>query len=296
MAHCPKCGRTLTLLDWKPNCPNCGVNLVFYGAEERLQDEADVAEAEHARVQRRIDRLKASFIGSKLSIVRLVLSLLPIAALMLPLCAVTFHGPLIAERTTSVNAITLYNLVSSLNFDALFTMAGAKSVGTAFTAYAVALVAVLLSAVLVLVSLILLMMASAPRGNRRNLTLNTLTILLAAASAVAFTIFAKQIHTVFPDYVSGSLKIGAFVYLLTLAALLAINIVITVKKPAVKYKQCYVGGIPAEEYEAMLADGVPKEEIRRKMENAMVARYEEKMKAEAEKEAAAKAEAEADKT
>ncbi|MBQ6266280.1 MAG: hypothetical protein IJK64_00750 [Clostridia bacterium] len=290
MAHCPKCGHTLTLFDWKPTCPNCGVNLVFFGAEERLQDEADVAEAEHARVQRRIDRLKASFVGSKYSIVRLILSLLPLAALMLPLCSVTFQGPMIAERTSSVNLITLYNLASSLNFDALFTMTGAKSVGTAFTAYAVALIGVLLSAVLVLVSLILLMMASAPRGNRRNLTMNTLTILLAVAAVVGFIVFARQIHAVFPDYVSGSLKIGAFVYLLTLAALLAINIVITVKKPPVKYKQCYVGGIPAEEYEAMVADGVDKAEIRKMMEEAMVRRYEEKLQAEAEKEAAENAE------
>ena len=290
MAHCPKCGRKLTLLDWKPTCPNCGVNLVFYGAEERLQDEADVAEAEHARVQRRIDRLKASFIGSKFAIVRLILSLLPLAALMLPLCAVTFQGPLIAERTTTVNLITLYNTVSSLNFDALFTMIGAKSVGPAFTAYAVAIIGVLLSAVLVLISLILLMMASAPRGNRRNLTLNTLTILLAVASVIGFSVFARQIHAVFPDYVSGSLKAGAFIYLLTLLALLAINVVITIKKPPVKYKQCYVGGIPAEEYEAMIADGVDKAEIRKKMEDAMVRRYEEKLQAEAEKEAAEAAE------
>jgi len=61
MAKCPKCGRKLTLFDWKPNCPNCGVNLVYYGMEERLLDEADKAEAEHARLQKRIDRLKAAF-------------------------------------------------------------------------------------------------------------------------------------------------------------------------------------------------------------------------------------------
>ena len=58
MANCPKCGRKLTILDWKPNCPGCGVNLVYYGMEERLLAEADAAEAEHARLQKRIDRLK----------------------------------------------------------------------------------------------------------------------------------------------------------------------------------------------------------------------------------------------
>ena len=88
MAKCPKCGRKLTLLDWRPNCPGCGVNIVYYNLDERLQDEADVAEAEHARLQKRIDRLKASFIGSKLTIARIFLSILPIATLLLPLANV----------------------------------------------------------------------------------------------------------------------------------------------------------------------------------------------------------------
>ena len=80
MAKCPKCGRKLTLFDWKPNCPECGINLVYYGLEDKLLDEADAAEAEHAKLQKKIDRLKAAFIGSKLTIARIFLSLLPIAA------------------------------------------------------------------------------------------------------------------------------------------------------------------------------------------------------------------------
>ena len=48
MAKCPKCGRKLTLFDWKPNCPDCGVNLVYYGMEERLLAEADAVFSEFA--------------------------------------------------------------------------------------------------------------------------------------------------------------------------------------------------------------------------------------------------------
>ena len=44
MAVCPKCGYKLKLTDWKPNCPKCGINLNYYGLEEKLQEEADVAE------------------------------------------------------------------------------------------------------------------------------------------------------------------------------------------------------------------------------------------------------------
>ena len=144
MAKCPKCGRKLTLFDWKPNCPGCGVNLVYYGMEERLLDEADAAEAEHARLQKRIDRLKASFVGSKLTVLRIILSILPIATLLLPLCTLTYSGPFIEEVTKNIGLIELINVITSLDIDALLTMLGSGIVGTSFIGYAGALVCLLL--------------------------------------------------------------------------------------------------------------------------------------------------------
>ena len=35
-ATCPKCGGKLRLIDWRPNCPHCGVNMIYYGLEDRL--------------------------------------------------------------------------------------------------------------------------------------------------------------------------------------------------------------------------------------------------------------------
>lgn len=282
MAKCPKCGRRLTLLDWRPNCPGCGINLVYYGMEERLMDEADVAEAEHAKTQKRIDRLKASFVGSKLTVIRIILSVLPIAALMLPLCSVTYSGPFIEQTTTSINAISIYNLVSSLDFDALFTMIGSDVLGTSFIGYAGALGCILLSLVMIIVSLVMLTMACGPKGNPRNITLNVITIALAVASGVFFNVFASNISAVFPEFISGSLGFGIFVYIAALAVLLAINIIIAVKGVEVKYKACFVGGIPAEEYFELVKNGTPKEVIREKMAEALKAKEE----AEAEKETA----------
>lgn len=279
MAKCPKCGRKLTLLDWRPNCPGCGVNLVYYGMEERLLKEADAAEAEHARLQKRIDRLKASFVGSKLTIIRIILSVLPIAALMLPLCSVTYSGPFIEQTTTNVNAIEIYNLVSSLDFDALLTMIGSEFLGTSFIGYAGALVCILLSLVMVIVSLVMLTLACSPKGNPRNITLNVIAILLAAAAPVLFTVFSKGINAAFPEFISGSLGAGIFVYIGCLAALLAINIVIAVKGVDVKYKQCFVGGIPAEEYFELVEKGTDIDVIHQMMAEAL----EEKSKEEAVK-------------
>ncbi len=269
MAKCPKCGRKLTLFDWRPNCPGCGVNLVYYGMEERLLKEADAAEAEHARLQKRIDRLKASFIGSKLTIVRIILSILPIAALMLPLCSVSYSGPFIEATTTSINAIEIYNLVSSLDFDALITMIGSGVLGTSFIGYAGALVSILLSLVFVIVSLVMLTLACSPKGNPRNITLNVIAIAFAVASGVFFNVFASNISAVFPEFVSGSIGFGLFVYIAALVLLLAINIIIAVKGVDVKYKQCYVGGIPAEEYFELVKKGTDIDVIHEMMAEAL---------------------------
>lgn len=269
MANCPKCGRKLTLFDWRPNCPGCGVNLVYYGLEEKLLDEADAAEAEHAKLQKRIDRLKAAFIGSKLTIARIVLSLLPIVALLIPLCEVTFKAPFMGEKTTAVNLIALIDVFSNLDFDGLFAMFGSSLLSSTFIGYAGALLCLALSLVFVLVSLFALMAACGPKGNIRNIILNSIAIVLSVASIFFFTTFASNAAKVFPGYLSGKIGVGIFVYIAALVALLVLNIVISRKGTPVKYKQCYVGGLTSEEYFALVEKGTPKEEIRKLMNEAL---------------------------
>ena len=144
MANCPKCGAHLKVSDWRPTCPHCGINLIYYGMEERLLEDADKAESEHAVFQKKLDRLKASFIGSPLTIVRIILSILPIGALMLPLANVSFWGPFF-DKNVSVNAITIYNTVSARDFDALFKFIGSSFFGNTFLLYFISLVTVLLA-------------------------------------------------------------------------------------------------------------------------------------------------------
>ena len=283
MASCPKCGHKLTFFDWRPNCPKCGVNLVYYGLDEKLMNEADSAELEHAHLQKRIDRLKASFVGSPLTIARIFLSLLPIGALMLPLASISFSGPMIEQTTKSINAIEIYNLVSSLDFGALFTMMGSKLVGSAFTSYFISLVAILLSVVFILVSLFALVAACGPHGKGRNIINNCISIAAAVISVIFFNRFASQINGVFPEFISGKLGIGVIVYFVALALLLGINIIIAKKGDYVKYKQCFVGGIPAEEYEKLLADGVETDKIHEMMYEALDKKKAEKLEAERKK-------------
>ena len=92
-AYCPKCNYKLKLTDWRPECPNCGVNVVYYGIEERLREEADVAEYRYAVKKPKYDRLKFSLIGHPLSIARLAIGVLPLLFLLLPMGRFVIHLP-----------------------------------------------------------------------------------------------------------------------------------------------------------------------------------------------------------
>ncbi len=290
-ATCPKCGGKLRLIDWKPNCPHCGVNMIYYGMEDRLLEDADRAEAEHARTQPKIDRLKAATVGSPLAIVRLVISVLPIAGLFLPLAHFAFNAPY-AAFNGSVNAISLYNLVSGMDFDALLHMIQSKLFGSTFVLYAVSLVCMLLSAVGVLMHLILQTLACSPKGKQRNFTLDILNLLLVAGSVICFILFSGKITALFPGVVTASsVGFGVFVYLGLLAVAFGVDIFCAVKGIPVQYKECFVGNIPADEYFSLVESGATLDDIRAVMAKYTKAKEEAKKaeEAQAAEEEAAKA-------
>lgn len=255
MANCPKCEYHLKLRDWRPNCPNCGVNLVYYGMEERLLADANKAEAEHSHFQKKFDRLKASFVGSKLAIARIVLTVLPIAFLFLPWAKIFIKAPYIDEAV-NVGMIKVGMKVAELDFDGLFAIMGSKIVGTPFTLFFAALVCVLLVAVISLVELILLFLSCSPKGIARNMTLASTALVLTAAATFMFTKFNSSFTALFPSAYSGNLEFGIFVLMAGFAAVIVINAAIAKQGIDVKYKQTYICGIPSQEYFAAKDAGI----------------------------------------
>ena len=255
MANCPKCDYHLKLTDWRPNCPSCGVNLVYYGMEERLLADADKAEAEHSHFQKKIDRAKASFVGSKLAIARIVITVLPLAMLFLPWAKMFIKGPYI-DSAVNVGMIKLGMKVAELDFGGLLELMGSKIVGTPFTMFFIALAGMLITALICLVELILLFLSCSPKGIARNITLASLGLVLTATATVMFTQFNASFAAIFPGSYSGNLKFGPFVLMAAFAAVITINAVIAKVGIEVKYKQTYIGGIPSEEYFAAKAAGI----------------------------------------
>ncbi len=254
MANCPKCGYKLRLRDWRPNCPKCGVNLVYYNMEERLLIDADKAESEHAMFQKRIDRVKAAFTGSKLAILRIVLSVLPIAGLFLPLAKVSLLAPYI-EKSTTVNAMAFYETVSKMDFGGLMELTSSKLFGSPVLFFLLAVVCFALTAVLILVNLIVLMLSCSPHGKGRNITINSLMLVLCAAAVVLFMQSSTGLHDLLGTAFSGSVQFGAYILIGFIFLLLAINVVLAKKGVPVKYKQTYVNGIPSEIYFEAVKNG-----------------------------------------
>lgn len=253
MANCPNCKKHLRIVDWKQKCPHCGANIVLYDMQERLMQDADKAEVQYYYFQKKIDRLKAAFVGSKLSVARIFTSLLPIAGLFLPIVKCNFSEPL-SEMSGKLDILKIYNTVGDINLgEALSSVSGADA------PFLISVILFLLSIVLILVHFILLTLSASPKGKARSYILNTAMLASSVIAAICFSLSPTG------AIATGSVQIGGILYILLFALNFAIEIVIYKKGVEVHHKQCYVGGIPIEEYFKMLEDNLPQEEIRREM-------------------------------
>lgn len=258
MANCPKCGEHLKLTDWKQHCPHCHCNIVVYDIQERLMQDADKAEVQRYYFQKKIDRMKASFVGSKLAVIRIFTSLIPLAAVVVPWLKGEFNVPFV-EFKGLFTLFTLTDMLDSLDINSILNILNTDDGKIPIILLAVSLVLLLLSAVLLLVRFGCLTMACSKRGKIRNYTFDILTLV--------FCIVATVLLMVVPDnaYFNIDFVIAPFVYLLLLGVNFGVDIAVYKKGIEVKHEPCFVGGIPIEEYFKMVEDGVPQEEIRQEM-------------------------------
>ncbi len=81
---CPKCGEKLNPFYLKQNCPHCGVDILYYKLDERL--EADAAESlrQEMKLKAFKDTIISSAFASPILIIRFVLFFTPLASTCLP--------------------------------------------------------------------------------------------------------------------------------------------------------------------------------------------------------------------
>lgn len=237
MANCPKCGYKLRMIDVKAECPKCGVNLMYYNHQERLAEDADMAEEEHIRFQPKMDRVKFAFIGTKLSIVRLISLFIPIGMLFLPLAHITVNMP---YKTIDAN-ISILNVVMDvlmeMDFGIVFDMiSGSDITRVAFITYILSILFILVAAVFAILNIPFDSVSCSPKGFKRNLTLSSCGIGFTILSIISFLVFNSQLTSNFGAMYSGNIGIGSFLVILGFVVVIVVNILIKKQNVPVKYK------------------------------------------------------------
>ena len=235
--YCPKCNYKLKITDWKPDCPKCGVNVLYYGIEDSLRKEADIAEHNYAKRKPKFDRLKFSLIGHPLSIVRLVLGLLPLVALLLPMGKINFVLPFGEHKATAnLISIIIFFVKNGFDLDALTALFGSELLGKAIIFFSVALVSLALMALLTLVGFFLLTLSCSPRGMKRNIGFPIAGIVLATISFASYCVMVGTLNSAIPDIFTGSINPLAYIGVCAVfVAMIVVNIVYKKKNIPVKY-------------------------------------------------------------
>lgn len=253
--YCPKCNYKFKPTDWRPECPQCGVNVLYYGVEDRLRAEADKAELEHAHMQPRFDRLKASLIGHPLAIVRLALGLLPIAATLIPSGKLSYVLPF-ATQTKEVGLIGVINFLTGADLDTglLTKLWNSPLVGKGMVCWTVSLLSFLLMLVVALVGFFLLTLSCSPKGFRRNIAFPVTGMALATVSFASYAVMVKTLTAELPGIFSGTVAPWAYLLVMLLfAAMIAVSVIYKKKNIPVKYKDVSELLLPYHERPSVIA-------------------------------------------
>lgn len=230
MANCPKCGYKLRMIDIKADCPKCGVNLVYFNQEERLALDADKAEEEHIKMQPKIDRIKFSIKGTKLSIVRLIMLFFPIGFLFLPLIHLSIEIPF---HSIDMN-ISILNVVMDGILEGHFGVLNLFP-KSAVICFFVSMASILIAAIFAILNLVFVAMSCSPKGFKRNVISSACGAGFSIISIVSFLVFNSAVTDKLGEIYAGKLGIGAILVVVAFIAIIAINVIIKKKNVPVTY-------------------------------------------------------------
>lgn len=164
MSNCPKCNKKIGAFYFKQNCPYCNANLMYYDFDNRLKEDAALAEKEWNAVGKITNGIKASTIGSPPAIVRLIMFIAPVVALLMP----TFK-----MNGTNINLVTIIKQIISSSADVF----GNKAMLFAFVTFAVAIV-------FALINLVISLFSFTKNGLMRNIIFTVIGVIAFAGVAI----------------------------------------------------------------------------------------------------------------
>lgn len=190
-AKCPECGRELRIWNVKAECPSCGTNIPNHKWEERLESDADTAEYTFAKLHYKIANFKSAVVGSKLRIVRLILTFAPLIALVLPLYNFKLTLPFYSgEKSVSFLTFVLDYLLET-DIGSVIKLIGGEVLGNAALMVVIACVLMLLAVVCGVLNFFVLLISGIKLKYKLNISLNVISTICWVAAAVFFVQFTN---------------------------------------------------------------------------------------------------------
>lgn len=223
MAKCPKCGARLRWYEFRAECKHCGVNIPNYNWEERLNEDADTAETAFAKFHYKMKNFKYGTIGSPVMIIRLIVTLLPLVALVVPLVKVKFSMPFYEEEETVSFLTFILDYLTKFSIGKTFSLLSGDIIGPAVTMLVLSAVFAILAVASGVINFFVVLIASLNLNGKANVVLNFFSTVFWGLSiyfAYRLTISADGL-TFFKASVSPFFALGLVLF----AANIIINII-----------------------------------------------------------------------
>lgn len=204
MAKCPNCNKKLRWYDFRAECKNCGANIPNYNWEARLEEDADKAEYAFAKFHYKLNNFKSGAIGNPFRIIRLVFTLLPLVALVVPLANMKLVLPFY-EETSAVSFLTLIlNYITKLDFMGAFSLMSGTALGSTFKFLMLSIIAAAIAVVAGVLNFFVVLIASISLKAGINTFLNIVATLGWIASGVLLSTAITNATTNGIEIFSGS--------------------------------------------------------------------------------------------
>ena len=233
-SKCPKCGAPLHWYNFRAECKNCGVNIPNYNWEARLEEDSENAEVAFAKLHYKLANFKSGTVGSFPRILRLVFTLLPLVALVVPLVKMNLVFPFY-EKSESVSFLTLVlNYITKLDFFGGFSLMSATALGPSVKLLMFSILAAFIAVAAGVLNFFVVLIAAINLRAGLNTVLNVIATAGWCASAVFISMFITTQAQNTINVFSGSVVWWGYAIGI---ALFAANVIINILTEKKKKKQ-----------------------------------------------------------
>ncbi len=236
MAKCPKCGHKLKIWNISQFCPECKTNMRFYNFEEDFIRSAKIAELNQAAFHVKVRRLKASFIGSKLTIARLALCLLPIIMFLIPAGSFKLEMPY-KSVDFSIGLLGLVNLFMGSDLGTITAMQSSALAGAEFSALFKVFAAYMVTAVFAVAVLLSTLLAFISIKKMQKVICSFAALGIASAIAAQVVMYIQAATLKDTLFITGSAGFGLYAVIVGFAVVFAVNFIISKKGIPVEYDE-----------------------------------------------------------